>query len=688
MTGGLNRLGAGKDGLSGGELRPGGNATLLGFARLSEVALRLEEDLLGLFGRCAEGGLGLLQEGEVRLAIFQRTAEGQCLGQLEGRRFARLSQERRECIGDLSGLKVGYAEFSMATKLQSLKLGDGADTYSNPNLTELYLGNNVLMRTIDVRNCPNLAQSVDLSGCTGVENVYFDGTAITGCALPNGGILKVLHLPDTITNLTIRNQTGITDFTLPGYGNITTLRLENVSGAVPAADILAAIPENSRVRLIGFDWSFDTAADILSLYDRLDTMRGLDEQGNNVDKAQMSGTVRVENITGAQLSEMQSRYPSITVVYQHITSNLYFYDDTGTTLLYTATVADGGDGTYGGSTPTKASTAQYSYTFANGWSLTPGGSANANALKAVTADRKVYAVFTATVRTYTVYWKNGSTTLETDTNVPYGTTPTYDGDTPVDSTNGYPFNGWSPAVGPITGDTTYTAQFKNPYQYAEIEDSWEQIFAAIADGSYKTKYSIGNYKALDLGSEGVVNMQIVAMDADAKADGSGNAPITWVSEQLLATSHRMNPSISGSTEGTGAIGGWEKSEMRSYLKETVLPLIPDVVRNRIVEVKKYSRSYNTSGTLVDNVETSDDVWIPSYGEIFSNTDFEAQGPIYNTVFNSDDMRVKIKAGGSKTGSWWMRTVFDTTNFWYVGNSGSYGYILTQYSLGVALGFCP
>ena len=134
MTGGLNRLGAGKDGLSGGELRTGGNAALLGFARLSEVALRLEEDLLGLFGRYAEGGLGLLQEGEVRLAIFQRTAEGQCLGQLEGRCLAGLGQERRERIGGQSGLRargegfgLGFAEVAL-TAAVTLFLAFGGST--------------------------------------------------------------------------------------------------------------------------------------------------------------------------------------------------------------------------------------------------------------------------------------------------------------------------------------------------------------------------------------------------------------------------------------------------------------------------------------------------------------------------------------------------------------------------------
>jgi hypothetical protein len=172
---------------------------------------------------------------------------------------------------------------------------------------------------------------------------------------------------------------------------------------------------------------------------------------------------------------MKSRYPGIDIVYQHITSNLYFYNDTGTTLLYTCSVVDGANGKYSGSTPTKASTAQYTYTFANGWATVPGGPVVSTALKNVTSDRQVYAVFTSTLRTYTVTWKNGSTTLETDSNVPYGTVPTYNGSTPVYNGDGnpedYEFNGWEPAVGAITGDTTYTAKWKdNSYAYVKLID--------------------------------------------------------------------------------------------------------------------------------------------------------------------------------------------------------------------------
>ena len=377
-------------------------------------------------------------------------------------------------LGDLSPLKLEYCHIQHASHLTELKVGDGSAGYVNDNFVALTLGNNTLLRKLDVRNCVSLTQTVDASGCTNLEEAYFEGSSITGLTLPNGGILKKLHMPATVTDLTLRNQTKLTEFVLPGYGNITTLRLENVGSVVPAKDILAVIPTNSRVRLIGFDWSFDSPEAILALYDRLDTMRGLDEQGNNLDKAQMSGTVRVDSITGAQLAEMKERYPSVNVAYNHITSFLYFYDHTGTTLLYTAAVADGGDGSYGGSTPTREADAQYTYTFA-GWSKTPGGSANPNALKNVTADRKVYAAYTATVRTYTVTWYNGTTLLETDTNVPYGTTPTYNGAEPVYNGSGdpadYKWNGWNPAVGPIQGDTKYTATFAyNGYLYPKLID--------------------------------------------------------------------------------------------------------------------------------------------------------------------------------------------------------------------------
>ena len=373
------------------------------------------------------------------------------------------SASQLQSIGDLSGLMVGYADFSMATRLQSLKVGDAADNYSNGNLTELYLGNNTLLRTLDVRNCPNLKQAVDVSGCTNIEHLYFERTAVTGVQLPNGGILKTLHLPATVTNLTIRNQKGITDFVIGGYDNISTLRLENVSEVFDLWEILHSIPAGTRVRVTGLERSFEDAADILAFYDLLDTMRGLDENGNNTEKAQVSGTFTIAELTNDELAEMRERYPNIRIQYEHTHSNVYFYDDSGNTLLKTVTVYDGGDAAYSGSNPTKASTAQYSYSF-SGWSLTAGGAANANALKAVVSDRNVYAAFTSTVRKYTVRFYNGTTLVQTVSEVPYGSNASYTGDTPaktdVEKPEDYEFTGWNPSPNGITGNTDCYAQYR------------------------------------------------------------------------------------------------------------------------------------------------------------------------------------------------------------------------------------
>ncbi|MBE6725105.1 MAG: hypothetical protein E7576_07950 [Ruminococcaceae bacterium] len=367
-------------------------------------------------------------------------------------------------VGDLSGLKVGFADFSKATKLQSIKVGSDEAGYTNQNLTGLSVGTNPLLGSVDARNCTALVGTVDLSGAANVETVLLEGTAVTGVALPNGGILKTLHLPGTVTNLTVRNQPGITSFVMPDYENITTLRVENSPG-IPVEDILAEIPENSRVRILGFVSEMTTVEEVDAFYARLDTMRGLDESGGNVDTAVVAGKITgLDTITGAWLADKLSKYPNIEIEYQHITSSLRYYNYDGSTLITTETITDGGDGTYSG-TPSRSSTAQYSYTFV-GWNRNKNATAkDSSATKAVTADRDVYAAYTATVRTYTITWKNSNgTVLETDNNVPYGSTPRYNGSTPQNpDSSGGAFRGWTPTVTTVTGNTTYTASYVPKY---------------------------------------------------------------------------------------------------------------------------------------------------------------------------------------------------------------------------------
>lgn len=373
-------------------------------------------------------------------------------------------------VGDLSPLKVGFADFSKATSLQSIKVGSNASGYTNLNLKELRVGTNNFLKLVDARNCSALTGSVDLSGTSNIEQIYFDGTNISAVDLPVGGILKTLSLPSTITNLTVRNQNQITNFSVTNndYSNISTLRIENSSSAIPILAILSSIQANSRVRIIGFTMTVSTQKDVENFYDYLDTMKGLDENGNNLDNPVVSGTITgLGTITGSWLAQMNTRYPNITIEFEHITSVLSYYTYNGGTLLYTETISDGGDGTYDGR-PIRPADERYTYTFA-GWTTTPNTSVEENATKHITADRSVYAAYEAEGQKYTVYFYNNDgyggqgTLLQTVNNVLYGATAVYTGETPVhpESATDFEFSGWSPSNENITSNTNCIAQYRD-----------------------------------------------------------------------------------------------------------------------------------------------------------------------------------------------------------------------------------
>lgn len=258
--------------------------------------------------------------------------------------------------------------------------------------------------------------------------------------------------------------------------------------------------------------------------------------------------------------------------------------------------------------------------------------------------------------------------------------------------DGWDFIGWFSDSGftsafsfstPITADITLYAKWVEQ-SAPDVLLSWEHVFWSIEQGSYATDYSIGDLIPLDLGAEGNINMQIAAFNADDLASGSGKAHISFISKELLNTSHRMNPDRSGSSgaydEGTGSIGGWEKSEMRAYLKNTVKPLIPSAVRSAIVEVTKTQASYDSAGSS-ETQTTQDDVWLPAWNEIKSSS------AMYGTLFPDNASRIKYNVGAPSASYWWTRQGYLGSNFSYVSTSGSTGNRAPSDSYGVALGFC-
>ena len=124
---------------------------------------------------------------------------------------------------------------------------------------------------------------------------------------------------------------------------------------------------------------------------------------------------------------------------------------------------------YNGNTPTKESTAEFDYAFA-GW--TPD-------IDIVTGDATYTATYTATRRSYTITFvdEDGTTVLQSS-EVEYGQTPVYSGETPTKESTAefdYAFAGWTPEIALVTGNATYTAT------YTATRRSYT-VTLALADG--------------------------------------------------------------------------------------------------------------------------------------------------------------------------------------------------------------
>ena len=266
----------------------------------------------------------------------------------------------------------------------------------------------------------------------------------------------------------------------------------------------------------------------------------------------------------------------------------------GSTTLYSQSLPSGETPVYDGSTPTKEEDAEYTYSF-DGWSATEGGS-KLGSLPAVTGNANYFALFTHTPKRYTIRWKSedGKVLYETDTNVPYGSIPSYDGAAPTKARVGstvYTFDGWSATIGgakialsSVTGDATYYAHFSdNPvytvtfnanghgtapssqgvvenqhviepaapaaaewifggwYKEAECTNAWN--FASDVVTANRTLYAKWTPAVASVTANEVTSYYTTVTDAIAAANGKTNAIVTML----------QNASVTSEVEITAAM---------------------------------------------------------------------------------------------------------------------------------------
>ena len=369
---------------------------------------------------------------------------------------------RIQALNDLSACYIHDNDFSKASKLKTLIIGSDKDGYSNTFLTNLNMGNNVLLEELDVQNCPNLTGSINLSACENLLKLNASGTIISSVSFATHGKIKHAYLPSTINTLTFKDLQELTDLVIPSYENLETFVCRN-SNIDSLSIIKTALKTLKTVTVTGIQWNLENT-DILKVLSKL---TGKDENEFNTDHSVLTGTINIPVIRDQELKEyigtdeekgiwtgLTINYDSLIVQYKITCVNA----DEAHTVLDIQYVDKGADGedpltreVNPISTPTIPSTVENDFTFKR-WD---------SAFTKIFADRVITAVYEPSVRNYTVEYILKPTPTSAETVLqssigPYGSTIEYTGDTPKYTAEEsafkyYLFKEWDKS-GLVTGD--------------------------------------------------------------------------------------------------------------------------------------------------------------------------------------------------------------------------------------------
>lgn len=130
-------------------------------------------------------------------------------------------------------------------------------------------------------------------------------------------------------------------------------------------------------------------------------------------------------------------------------------------------------------------------------------------------------------------------------------------------------------------------------------------------------------------------------------------------------------------------GGYFKSEMRRYVLEELLPLLPDQLREAL-EPRVMCETADG-----ETQEYADALWIPSATDVFGDGDCWELEPDSEQldIFKRERDRVK-ELGDKGTWYWWLRSPSrsNSTSFVHVNGNGNVSTKRANNSYGVAPGF--
>ena len=502
--------------------------------------------------------------------------------------------------------------------------------------------------------------------------------------------------------------------------------------------IVEQMPSNSRVRLVGVDWKMNNVEDIYTLYDKLDTFRGLDENSNTVDDVVVTGKIYVPELTATDVDVLSARYPSITFTYGAIKTSVRFISD-GVVISHLR-LSPGSSITVP-SNPTKESTAQYTYKF-TGWS-TDGETVVVPAYTVGEVDLTYYAVFESNIRSYTVRFLNDNGAVLQSTNMVYGSLPVYTkGEPQSTQEGGWKFANWYPEITTVTGNVDYTAQYVA--KKALDSYSWSEISAMSADGTAANYCDIGECKAITLnGTVGTLELNnltvyvyILGFNHNSEVEGNGITFGTFKTapkdgkDFCLVDSKYNSDSVNGTKYfsmnhwGHSSYGGWAGCDIRydilgstdnapsdygakatsgrvgydpsatcatSPVANTLMAALPSDLRAVMKPMTKYTDNTGASGDTEEKVTVTID-YLPLLAEfeIFGTrknaNSYEQNKQKQYDYFVAGNSKKKYQHSAiSSTAVWWERSASSNNSAYFctVTTSGSASNHYSAYALGIA-----
>ena len=182
------------------------------------------------------------------------------------------------------------------------------------------------------------------------------------------------------------------------------------------------------------------------------------------------------------------------------------------------------------------------------------------------------------------------------------------------------------------------------------EDSWSTIQANILNGTYSTKYQVGETKDITLTGIGTMTLQIADFDHDylSGSTSANKAAISLITKHLLPSTKQMNSTNTN-------VGGFPASDLCEYLNDTIYAALPEDLKSLVVPIYKW---YGTGNNTKNGAWHGSKLWVPLEYEMFGTTtvspatEHTTGNARKYPIFTDNASRIKRMNNGSGDANWY------------------------------------